>query len=211
MKLRPWQLYSLCTYIPLNPICNNCVSLAWNVCQSTKRLEDYTSYNQASVKPRWAESWTILTEVLDLPFLNKVDSESWSSTDVSPSVGMATTTLQIFYLAYFWVSLPTFIVACLSSSSPQASVSFFLKGSLSITISSFPFIGCSFRLGLATGWEASQWNLHISGGEPAFPPGISQFPLTACWDPGLRNPTSQPSQQDLCNFSHQQEFQPKIA
>jgi len=45
-----------------------------------------------------------------------------------------TTTLQNFSLAYFGASLPTFTVACLASSSPQALVSFLLKGSLSITV-----------------------------------------------------------------------------
>jgi len=106
MKLRHWRLYYVCINIPLNPNRNNCVTLAWNVCQLTKSLEDATSYNQASMKPRWAENWTILPKVLDLLFTNKVHSESSSSTSVSPSVVAATTTLQNFALASFW-SFPT--------------------------------------------------------------------------------------------------------
>ena len=57
-------------------------------------------------KPRRTENWTILLEVLDLIFTKKVHSESWSSTNVSPSVVAAKTTLQNFSLASFW-SLPT--------------------------------------------------------------------------------------------------------
>ncbi len=57
--------------------------------------------HQASVKPRWAKNWTILPEVLDSFFTNKVYSESWSSASVSPSVVVATTTLQNFALASF--------------------------------------------------------------------------------------------------------------
>ena len=63
-------------------------------------------------------------------FTNKVHSESWSSTSVSPSVVAA--------LAYFGASLPTFIAACHASSSPQALMYFLLKGSLSIKVDPFP-------------------------------------------------------------------------
>ena len=89
-----------------HPRWNKFVYLAWNLCQPTKSLAGATSYNQSSVKPRQAENWTILPKVLDLLFTNKVHSESWSSTSVSPSVVVATTTLQNFTLALFW-SLPT--------------------------------------------------------------------------------------------------------
>ena len=40
--------------------------------------------------------------------MNKVHSESWSSTRVSPSLVAATTTLQNFALACFGASLPSF-------------------------------------------------------------------------------------------------------
>ena len=38
--------------ISLKPNQNNCVALAWNVCQLTKSLADATSYNQASVETK---------------------------------------------------------------------------------------------------------------------------------------------------------------
>ena len=56
MKLRLWQLYFLCTNIPLNPNRKDSVTLAWNVCQLTKSLVDATFYNQASEKPRQDEN-----------------------------------------------------------------------------------------------------------------------------------------------------------
>lgn len=52
MKLKLWQLYYLCTNIPLIPNQNNCVGLAWNVCWLAKHLADATSYNQASVETK---------------------------------------------------------------------------------------------------------------------------------------------------------------
>jgi len=189
IKLRLWQLYCLCTYMPLNPNRNNCVALAWNMFQSTKSLADATSY----IKLVWSQDeLKILLELLDLVFTKKVYPESWSSTNVSPSVVATTTTIQNFALAYFGASLPTFTKSCLASSSPQASVSFSVKGSLSITIWSFPFTSYSPRLGPTTGWAASPWKLYISRGKPAFPLGIVQSSLTACWAPGLCNPLWQP-------------------
>jgi len=84
-------------------------------------------------------------------------------------VVVATTTLQNFALACFGTYLPSIVVACLASSSPQASVSFLLKGILSVTVWFFPFTGCSPRLGPAADWVASQWNLCISRGKLAIP------------------------------------------
>lgn len=94
MKLRLWRLYCLCTYLPLNPNWNKCVSLAWNVSIDREYGKCYTLH-QASVKPRWDKNWTILLEVLDLPFTNKVNSERWISTCVLPSVVVATTTTNL--------------------------------------------------------------------------------------------------------------------
>ena len=143
------RLYCLCTYIPLNPNRNNYVALAWNVCQLTKGLENVASYNQAIVKPRWFESWTILLEVLDFFFTNKVHSKSWSSTNVSPSVVVATTTLQKFFLACFGASLPTFH-RTLSCFIKHSSFSVFLTQMQPVDHSwSIPLIGHSPRLGPA--------------------------------------------------------------
>jgi len=58
-----------------------------------QELVDATYYNKVSVKPRWAKNRTILPEVLDFLFMNKVYVESWSSTSVTQSVLAATTTL----------------------------------------------------------------------------------------------------------------------
>jgi len=68
MKVRLWWLYYLCTHIPINPNWNNCVDLAWNVCQSTKILVDATSYNQASVetKTNWELNNTSRVVRIDL-------------------------------------------------------------------------------------------------------------------------------------------------
>jgi len=164
INLRLWWLYFFCSYIPLNPNWNNYVTLAWNVCQSSKSLVDDTPFNQASVKPRWAKSWTILPEVLNLLSMNKVYVESWSSTSVSPIVVADTTTLQNFVLAFFGASLPTFHNA-LSCFIRYSSFSVLLaQRQLVNHIQSIPLTSCSPRIVLVVGWAASPWKLCISRG-----------------------------------------------
>ena len=109
------------------------------------------------------------------------------------SVVVTTTTLKNFSLAYFGASLPT-LHNTLSCFVKYSSFSVFLAQRKPVDhIWSIRFTGCSPRLGLAISWVASTWKLRISRGQPAFPRGIVQSSLIACWALGLRNPASQPS------------------
>jgi len=167
IKIRLWRLY---TSTSIHPSTHNCVDLAWNVCQLTKSLADSTSYNHASVKPRWIENWTIHLEVLDLLFTNMVHSKSWISTSVLPSIVAATTTLQIFSLASFW-NLPTNLHNNMFCFVKYTSSSDFMveKQIVDQTLMHSPhrlFIQTWFSSRLSSSFN----NLHKYGGNLAFPP-----------------------------------------
>jgi len=91
-KLKLWVSYGLFTNIPLIPI--ETTMLAWlGMCADQPRSWRMLHLRIRQVwKPRWINNWTILLEVLDLLFMNKIHLKSWSSTSVSPSVVVATTT-----------------------------------------------------------------------------------------------------------------------
>lgn len=147
-------------------------------------------------KPRGANNWTILPKVSDFIFLNKVHSESWSSTNVSPNVVAATFTLQNFSLS-FW-SLPTNL---------HRSMSFFVKyiSSSDFLVERQPvdqtLIHSPHRLFIWT-WSNNRLsssfnNFHKSGEQLAFPPEIAQSWLVAYWALKLRNFFEQPSPRKL--------------
>jgi len=139
-------------------------------------------------KPRLKKNWTILPEVLDVLFTNKVHSERWSSTHVSPSVVVATTTLQMFSLDSFW-SLPT--------KHPQHHVLHCQVHELQWFSSSL--LACAWYLASLPSEAATPDLVQLLveqlpqeivqfWREPTFPPEIAQIWLVACWLQKLCNP-----------------------